>query len=194
MTTPLPPGEHLDLLLEAIAVEGDGQRLLLAGEKQTGEERMRAAAELYWRSWSVAPPRSFGRLVGMLKAAVIGGDAAEALRRAWPLVREPESPAEAYACAICSVLRDDPAAVASATAAMRAGGDAFGRAADALEAIARRERQALVDAVAAIVTDFTGRDAHLTGVPIADTALMMERLAAPHGLSTGIASPLLPPT
>jgi hypothetical protein len=45
--------------------------------------------------------------------------------------------------------------------------------------------------VDAIVADFEGRDEHLTGVPIADTALMLERLAG--GLASRPASPLLPP-
>jgi hypothetical protein len=46
--------------------------------------------------------------------------------------------------------------------------------------------------VAAIVADFEGRDEHLTGVPIADTALMLERLAGARGLAAHPASALLP--
>ena len=45
----------------------------------------------------------------------------------------------------------------------------------------------------AIVRDFEGRDAHLTGVPVADTAMLMEALAAPRGLAAHPASPLMPP-
>jgi hypothetical protein len=47
-------------------------------------------------------------------------------------------------------------------------------------------------AVAAIVADFESRSEHLTGVPIADTALMLERLAAERGIGAGLDSPLAP--
>ena len=47
-------------------------------------------------------------------------------------------------------------------------------------------------AVDAIVADFAARSEHLTGVPIADTALMLERLAAERGMAAGVRSPLLP--
>ena len=44
----------------------------------------------------------------------------------------------------------------------------------------------------AVISDFERRDVHLTGVAIADTALVLERLAAPRGLRQGARSPLLP--
>ena len=47
-------------------------------------------------------------------------------------------------------------------------------------------------AVRAIVADFESRDEHLTGVPVADTALMLERLAEARGLAAHPASALLP--
>ncbi len=75
---------------------------------------------------------------------------------------------------------------------MRAGSPAFGRAADAVEALAARDREAYSGAVRAIVADFEGRDEHLTGVPVADTALMLERLAEPRGLAARPRSALLP--
>lgn len=61
---------------EAIRLEGDGYRRLFAADELGARDLLREAAAAYRRSWEVAPPRSFGRLVGMLKAAVIvgGGD------------------------------------------------------------------------------------------------------------------------
>lgn len=192
MGTRLPPGPHLDLLLEALAGEADAQRLLLAGDLAGGRSAMRAVAELYWRSWECAPPRSFGRLVGMLKAAVLAGDAADAAERAWALTGEMASPPEAYAHAICALVLGDDAAAATAAERMRAGDGAFTRAADAIGALARGDAPAYANAVAAIVADFAGRDDHVTGVPIADTAAMLDHLAAPRGLHSGCVSPLLP--
>jgi hypothetical protein len=49
------------------------------------------------------------------------------------------------------------------------------------------------EAVLAIVHDFEGREEHLTGVAFADTAAMLETLAAPRGLAAGLASAALPP-
>ena len=66
---------------------------------------------------------------------------------------------------------------------MRAGSPAFGRAADAIEALAGGDAEAYAAAVRAIVADFEAREEHLTGVPVADTALMLERLAEPRGLA-----------
>jgi len=43
-----------------------------------------------------------------------------------------------------------------------------------------------------LVDDFAAREAHLSGVAVADTALVLERLAAQRGLAAGIQSPLLP--
>ena len=65
---------------------------------------------------------------------------------------------------------------------MHAGGEAFARTADALGALAAGDRAAYDPALRAIVADFEARDAHLTGVAIADTAIMLDRLAEPRGL------------
>jgi predicted CoA-binding protein len=75
---------------------------------------------------------------------------------------------------------------------MREGPDAFAHPADAVAALAAGERAEYAAAVRAIVADFEARDAHLTGVPIADTALVLERLAERRGLAVHPRSALLP--
>jgi hypothetical protein len=186
---PLAEGAHLDLLREAIATEGRAQRALLGGEDARAD--LLAASDLYRRSWEVAPPESYGRLIGMLKAAVLAGDATDAA--AYARVAVPDdahSPPARYAVAIASLVEGDQEAARAAAAGMRAGSDAFQRAAAAIEAIAAGDGGAYAAAVGAIVEDFEGRDEHLTGVPIADTALMLERLAGE--LASHPASRLLP--
>jgi hypothetical protein len=186
---PLPEGAHLDLLREAIAREARGQRALLDGEDAHAE--LQAAAELYRRSWEVAPPASYGRLIGMLKAAVLAGDAADAA--AYARVAVPDdahSPPARYAVAIAALVEGDREGAVAAAAGMRAGSEAFNRTAAAIEAIAAGDGEAYAEAVRAIVADFESRDEHLTGVPIADTALMLERLAG--ALATRPESALLP--
>ena len=76
---------------------------------------------------------------------------------------------------------------------MAAGGEAFERTAAALAALAARDESSYAAALQAVIDDFERRDLHLTGVPIADTALVLERLAEPRGLAQRPASPLLPP-
>jgi hypothetical protein len=75
---------------------------------------------------------------------------------------------------------------------MSAGGEAFARAATALAALARGDGPAYATALRAVIADFEARDLHLTGVAIADTALVLERLAEPRGLAQRPSSPLLP--
>lgn len=194
----MPEGPHLDRLLEAIAAEGLAHRALLAGEGAGAgglgaTAALREAVTRYRESWELAPPASYGRLIGMLKAAVLAGDAgAEAAYTLAQLPPDATSPPASYARAIALLVTGDDAGAAAAAAGMREGSPAFGRAADAITALAAADADAYATALAAIVADFEGRDAHLTGVPIADTALMLQRLAAPRGLAADVRSPLLP--
>ena len=185
--------DHLRLQSEAIRWEGDGYRRLFAGDVGGAEALLRAAADAYRRSWEVAPPRSLGRLVGMLKAAVIaGGGAAEASYVRGQLALEGDSATSWYALGIAALVDDDDDLARRAAVGMRAGAAGFGRAAEALEALAGRDRERYARSVRAIVADFENRQEHLTGVRIADTAVMFERLAQRRGLSAHPTSDLLP--
>ena len=64
-------------------------------------------------------------------------------------------------------------------------GDAFARTGRALAALADGDQSAYAAALDEIVADFAGRDQHLSGVAVADTALVLERLAEPRGLAVG---------
>jgi hypothetical protein len=193
----MPAGEHRDAMVEAIALEGTAHRALLAGDATAAGDQLRRAAERYRTSWELAPPRSFGRLTGMLKALVIAGDETAA-RDAAAYVREQVSEDDAsppawYALGIAALVDGDDALARRAAEGMRAAGvEPFLRTADALDALARDDGAAYAAALAAIVADFEARDEHLTGVPIADTALMLERLAERRGLAAHPRSALLP--
>jgi hypothetical protein len=182
--------------LQAAAVEADAaaQRCLLAGDRAGAEPHLRVAEQHYRESWEAAPPGGYGRLVGMLKAAILRGDAADAAAFALDaLAFGTESPTAAYALALSCLAAGDDVAGAFGAEQMAAGGEAFERTADALGALARRDEAAYAAAVRAVVADFEARDLHLTGVPIADTALVLERLAEARGLAQHPSSPLLPP-
>ena len=189
----MQPGPHVEEMEAAIRLDGEGLRALLDGDAELARARLHEAVARYRASWELAPPRSFGRLVGMLKAAVIGGaDAAGAAAYAREAVPEADSPPSSYVRAIAALVEGDDAAAAGFAAGMREGSPAFGRAADAIAALTARDRDAYAAAVRAIVEDFEGRSEHLTGVPVADTALMLETLAEPRGLAAHPASALLP--
>jgi hypothetical protein len=187
-------GEHRDLMLAAIAAEGRAHAALLDGAHETARTAYAEAVEGYRASWALAPPRSYGRLVGLLKAAVLGGapqPAADEVRAA--LRDDPDadgSPVAAYVLAIAALIAGDDEEVAAAT--MEPRGEAFERTAAALRALASGDGDAYATALAAIEADFASRDQHLTGVAIADTAVMLELLAAERGLAVRPDSPLVP--
>lgn len=184
--------DHLELLGLALIAEAEGQRVLLAGG--LAPEPFTRAATAYRASWEWAPPESFGRLAGAVKAAILAGDAEPTARYVLGQVpADASSPVAAYASAVARLVLGDDALAAASSVAMAAGGEAFERTAAALGALARRDQPAYAAALLAIVADFEGRDAHLTGVAIADTAVMLERLAAPRGMQVAPSSPVLPP-
>lgn len=171
-------GPDVDLLLAALVAERTGQRHLLDGDADRARPYMRAAAAAYVASYPLAQPRSWGRLIGALKAGVLAGDGvtqATAAREALGDIAD--TPPACYLAALSAlVLGDHPGALAH-TPGIRSGGPAFDRAADGIEAIAQGDAAALGDAIAAIEADFAAREAHLTGIPIADTALMLREIA-----------------
>jgi hypothetical protein len=189
-------GEHRELMIAAIATEGEAHAALLAGDGDSARGGYATAAEQYLASWKLAPPKSYGRLVGLVKAGVLAGqaEAAAAEVRA-ALDGDPDaagSPVASYALAVASLILGDDDAVAPLAGVMDPRGGAFERTATALRALAARDGDAYAGALAAIEADFAARDEHLTGVAIADTAIMLELIAAERGMAAGIDSPLVP--
>lgn len=191
-------GEHRDLMMAAIEAEGEAHAALLAGDEAAASAAYGRAIEGYRASWALAPPKSYGRLVGLLKASILAGEAAPAAAEVrGALDGDPDaagSPVASYVLAVAAlVIGDDDCAVAPLAEVMESRGGAFERTAAALRALAAGDGGAYAAAVTSIEADFAGREEHLTGVAIADTAVMLERLAAQRGSSAGIVSPLMPP-
>ena len=186
-------GAHAKLLAQAIRADGEAFRAMFDGRGDDAAARLREAAGLYRSSWEAAPARSFGRLVAYLKSAVLAGDGDAGA--AWVLGELDgacDSPTSCYALAVAALVAGDDPLAAEGAAGMREGGEPFARASEALAALAAGDGPRYRDAVGAIVVDFEGRDAHLTGVPIADTAVLMEALAERRGMAARPASPLMP--
>ncbi len=189
-------GPHRDLMVQAIAREGEAHRAALAGDRDAAVSAYAAAAELYRRSWEIAPPKSYGRLVGLLKASVLGGAAEQgAAYVRGQLAAEATgeaSPTASYVLAAAALVAGDDDAAVRFAGAMRGASDAHDRTATAIAALAAGDDAGYRTAVEAIVADFAARDEHLTGVPIADTAAMLEAIAAARGRGAALRGPLLP--
>jgi hypothetical protein len=191
----VPPRKHQELLTAAVERDAEGQQALLAGDRDGARSAFAAAADLYRQSWEHAPATAYGRLVGMLKSVVLsGGGVVEAARyvRAALGDRDPGSPTASYAQALAALIlgADEDAGVWAGR--MGGGADAFGRTGEAIAALAANDEGRYEAALAAIVRDFERRTEHLTGVAIADTALVLGALAAGRGMAAAIESPVLP--
>jgi tetratricopeptide (TPR) repeat protein len=188
------PHKHQELMTAAVQRDGAAQEALLLGDREAARDGFAQAAKLYRQSWEEAPPSAYGRLVGMLKSAALAGagDAEARYAREALADADPESVTAAYAGALAAlILGEDDDAEASAQV-MLAGNEAFGRTADAIAGIAASDLGRYQAALTAIVRDFEARTEHLTGVAIADTALVLATLAARRGIVAAVESPVLP--
>jgi hypothetical protein len=178
------------------AVERDGaaHQALLAGDRAAAHLAFTEAADLYRQSWEEAPPSAYGRLVGMLKAATLAGDGAEEAGYAREALADadPDSVTAAYARGLAALILGEDVEAEGCARRMGSGGDAFARTAEAIAAVAARDAGRYEAALAAIVRDFEARTEHLTGVAIADTALVLATLAARRGMVASVESPVLP--
>jgi hypothetical protein len=177
-------GVHLNA---ALAAEAEAYRMLLAGA--AAGPALADARDAYLASHAESGPASWGRLLGALKMAILAGDGVEPVaRRAVAETEAADSPASAYVRALAQVALAQPPDVE----AMLAAGGAFERMGRALRALAAGDRPGYEAALAEIVADFAAREQHLSGVAIADTALVLERLAEPRGMAVHPHGPLTP--
>jgi hypothetical protein len=154
------------------------------------------AAARYRESYADAPPGSWGRPIGAVKAHLLADNrpAAEDAAR-WTLstgAASSESPIGRYAvCLAALVLGDD--ATGGELAATLVGRDDFPEdVARALSALASSDRDAYTRAVAEVLESFETRDEYLEDMPVADTVVVLQTLAHPRGLAADLDSALLP--
>jgi hypothetical protein len=171
--------------------------LLMAGDAEAPAWFDRAAAR--WReSWDAGAPRdAWGRPVGAVKAAVLGGDeraVAELSRWALELgCATAASPIGRYAGVLALLALGRSEEARHVAASLRARDDFPRDVADALAALAAGDADELATAVASVIVSFETRDAHLEDVAVADTALVLHALAALRGLEAALPpSPVLP--
>jgi hypothetical protein len=171
--------------------------LLMLGRDDEAAEWFDRAARRWRESFADAPADSWGRPIGALKARILAGDWAGAAEDAhWALelgAPQAESPVGRYA-GVLALLTLDRWEEARPVASSLHGSDGFPHdVADALRMIAAGDDSiGYINAVESVLDSFESRDGYLEDVPVADTVLVLQALAARRDLVAELDSPLLP--
>ena len=167
---------------------------LMQGEDAS--EWLARAAERWRESYADAPPGSWGRPIGAIKALVLAGDwdgAREASQ--WALAEgagEAESPIGRYAAALACTVLGDPQHARIHADVIRIRDDFPRDVGDALAMIAAEDVVGYAGAVESVLESFETREDYLEDVPVADTVLVLQALAERRDMAAELESPLLP--
>lgn len=179
------------------AAGGAGLALLMQGRGDEAAEWLRRAADRYRESMAEAPPGSWGRPIGTMKALVLAGDwegAEEAAR--WTLelgAADTPSPIGLYAATLAHLILGDDEAGRPLAGSLRERDDFPQDVADSLATIAATDRLGYVYAVESVLESFATRDEYLEDIPVADTVIVLQALSARRGIAADLpSSPLLP--
>lgn len=193
-----PDGRQKQLVRVAMAATGAGLARLMQGRRAEAAGWLCRSAERFRASHADAPPGSWGRLIGAVKARLLAGDWDGAAEDAvWALDQRPgesESPIGRYAAVLALLVLGRDEEVLTLAAGLSAEPEsAFPDAvAGSLAALAAADAGAYRDAVRRVLLSFEERGAYLEDIPVADTVIVLEALAARRGLAAGLTSPLLP--
>ena len=181
------------------AAWGAGLSALMLGRRDAAAAWLDRAAVRYRESWDEAPPGSWGRPIAVLKVRLLAADRPGAEEAAhWALTGgcvTAESPIGRYAGALALlVLGRDGEALPVARSLQ--GADGFPPAvAAALVGLAGGDPEGAAAALEAVLVSFESRDSYLEDVPVADTVLCLQALAAARWPVAPLrASALLPQT
>jgi hypothetical protein len=171
-----------------------GLSAMMSGRE--GHEWFVRAAEAYRRSWEDAPPGSWGRPIGAIKARVLAGDWDGAAGDArWAIdagAGESESPIGRYAAALAHGVLGDWEAMRLHADYVRTHEQFPDEVADALAFIAAEDVVGYIEAIEDVLRSFETRDEYLEDIPVADTVLVLQALAARRGMAAELESELLP--
>ncbi|HUQ21581.1 MAG TPA: hypothetical protein VM049_01045 [Gaiellaceae bacterium] len=189
-----PDARQKQLTRLANAASAAGLAALMAGAD--GREWFARAAERYRESWEHAPPASWGRPIGAVKARILAGDWEAAANDAhWALeagAAEAESPIGRYAAALAFAALGEWEHVRVHADYARTH-DAFpNEVADALAFIAAEDVVGYIEAVEDVLESFETREEYLEDVPVADTVLVLQAIAGRRDMAAELESPLLP--
>jgi len=164
-----------------------GLALLMAGDPAAPEWLLRAAGGGR-ASWDAGAPRdAWGRQVGAIKAALLAGDDAAAVELArWTLElgsATAPSPIGRYAAMLALLVLERWPEARHVAESLRERDDFPHDVGDALAFVAAHDPVDFAAAVDSVVTSFETRSEYLEDVAVADTALVLDRLAARRGIA-----------
>jgi tetratricopeptide (TPR) repeat protein len=178
------------------AAGGAGLALLMQGDHPRAAEWFARAAARYRESFGDAPPGSWGRPIGAVKAFVLAGDWPGAEEAAtWALetgAAESDSPIGGYAAALALLVLGRDAEARRHADEIRIRDDFPGDVGDALAFIAAQDVVGYAVAIEAVLDSFEAREEYLEDLPVADTVLVLQALAARRRMAAELSSPLLP--
>jgi hypothetical protein len=152
--------------------------------------------ERYRESYEHAPPGSWGRPIGILKAQVLAGDWEHAeADAAWSLEQgtaEAESPIGRYAACLALLVLGRDAEARLLADGLRTHENFPSAVGDALAMIAAQDTVGYIEAIEDVLESFETRDEYLEDLPVADTVLVLQALAGRRGMAAELSSPLLP--
>lgn len=178
------------------AAWGAGLALLMQGRPEEAALWLARSADRYRESFADAPPGSWGRLIAILKCRLLAGDWAGAERDArWALEQGPAGAAKPigrYAACLAELVLGDDRQARHLASAIREREDFPHAVADGLATLAAADRLGYIEAIEAVLESFERREEYLEDIPVADTVLVLQTLAARRGLAAELESPLLP--
>jgi hypothetical protein len=191
-----PAERQRQLTRTANAAYGAGLALLMLGDTEAAASWFDRAVQRYRESYEHAPPGSWGRPIGALKARILAGDWAGAEEEAtWALdegAAGSESPIARYAAALALLTLGDDGGARVAADSIRTSDDFPNDVGDALATLAAEDVMGYTYAVESVLESFEQRDEYLEHIPVADTVLVLQALAARREIAVELSSPLLP--
>jgi hypothetical protein len=170
--------------------------LLMAGREAEAGDWFRRAALRYRESWDAgAPADSWGRPIAALKSLLLAGDDASQAAR-WTLdagAAAAGSPIGRYAASLALLVLGEDVDARALGSTLRDRDDFPQAVADAVVTVAASDRAGYLLAVEDILESFEQRTEFLEDVPVADTVLVFQRLAAARDVAVDLpASERLP--
>jgi hypothetical protein len=178
------------------AASGAALSYVMTGDTDAAREWFARAVERYRESYEHAPPDSWGRPIAILKARILAGDWDGADDDAsWTLEQEAagaESPIGRYAACLALLVLGRDAEARVLADGLRTHDNFPAAVGDALAFIAAEDPAGYAVAIETVLESFETRDEYLEELPVADTVMVLQALAARRGMAAELDSELLP--
>src|SRR6266571_5676894 len=163
------------------AAGGAGLCLLMLGDRAAAEEWLARAAERYRESYDDAPPGSWGRPIGAIKARILAADWKGAERDAlWALeegAADTDSSIGRYAGSLALLVLGRTVEARRLADDLRTHEGFPTDVGDALATIAAGDPVGYLEAIESVLESFETREEHLEDVPVADKVIVLQALA-----------------